>query len=188
MRVRRRDGHSHLQRDKACRRDFRTEGLCERERADAPRRLCAFHQAFQSYRTSQNTSPCAGAHSPAAARSQAASASATHSSERRPFPTSTSVPTMLRTMECKNELPTTFTTIKFSPKSSSCANETSMRLRHVGLPTADDARQKLLKSCSPIRQREARCIASTSIPAAAPGTNHEYSCMKTGGTSPTARK
>ena len=59
------------------------------------------------YSTFQNTKPAAGAFWPAARLSHAASTSPTHAGDLLPRPTSTSVPTIVRTMECRKALPTT---------------------------------------------------------------------------------
>ena len=80
-------------------------------------------------------------------------------------------------MECRKALPTTLMARMFSPSTVSGWNDISRTLRFVGLPTADAAMQKLLKSCSPSRCWAPASMADTSKP---PGTNHEKSFMKMG--------
>ena len=68
-----------------------------------------------SYSTFIKHNPWGGAVGPAARRSHAASACASHSSSLRPDPTSTRLPTMVRTMECRNALPVMVNAISSSP-------------------------------------------------------------------------
>ena len=119
-------------------------------------------KAPSSYATSIKHKPRAGAVGPAARRSHAVITSKTHSGSRRPAPTSTRVPTIVLTMECRNALPVMVKAMCSSPSAPSLSKETSITLRHVGLPMAEDILQKLLKSCSPTKYEAPHSIASTS--------------------------
>ena len=92
---------------------------------------------------------------------------------------------MVRTIECKNALPTTRTVTTGNPSSSSGRTSSSMTVRHVDLPSADAFRQKLLKSCSPTRNAAPSRMASTST--STPPRCHTSGATSTGGASSVLR-
>ena len=69
---------------------------------------------------------------------------------------------MVRTIECRNALPSIVKVKMSSPKATSWPNSARITQRCVGLPTAEATLQKLLKSCSPKSAGQAADIASTS--------------------------
>ena len=75
---------------------------------------------------------------------------------------STSVPTIVRTIECRNALPSMVNVRMSSPNATSWPNSARITQRCVGLPTAEATLQKLLKSCSPKSAGQAADMASTS--------------------------
>ena len=85
---------------------------------------------------------------------------------------------MVRTMECRKALPRTVMTSRCSPITCMRSKAISSTRRMVVFPSALTARQKLLKSCSPMRVREAWAMATTSKGF---GTCQEKSFMKMGG-------
>ena len=69
---------------------------------------------------------------------------------------------MVRTIECRKALPVMVNERTSSPSSQPRSKPTLMTFRQVGLPSAEDALQKLLKSCSPTRHAAARAMAASS--------------------------
>ena len=72
------------------------------------------------------------------------------------------MPTIVRTIECRNALPSMVNVRMSSPNATSWPNSARITQRCVGLPTAEATLQKLLKSCSPKSAGQAAAIASTS--------------------------
>jgi hypothetical protein len=92
---------------------------------------------------------------------------------------------MVRTMLWRKALPVTSMATSRSPASQTLLTVSPSTRRQVGLPTAEVALQKLLKSCSPTRAWAAAFMASTS---SAPLYHQAWSHARTGRASPAAMR